>query len=439
MGFRELTPPPSCVSDADCPASANACSTVSCGDAGQCVRVQLANGSHCETSAGGPGRCTYGLCVLDQQDALSGRETCKKRRRYGQTVTKCSRGLRYRLPVDKLMEESEKLREQISKVVRYDVLAGLVALPGGGYNIVATNLRTRDDVRGLVDPSFVAFTAASFTSSSRWKSGLLQIWLFPYSEGWMIPTKGTRLAQRKGKEASGLGWLGVVDVKAYRTWLEKTFQALPRSPTSLECPPAAVFPIEDMAAGATGARAAPSPQPVGGAELDSQEIAPANVPGWLEDWMGLCRRELYRNANSRSELDRLVGSITAAVQRLDAGCTPELSQLVHAVERDFENCSQPVRQGCRYLTGYVVNTVIDQCLTDVSAHVRSAFDRKVEDYGEPVKRAQCLAAEEASRTASSCGAMDEEIQSIMSKCGRVLAQVAKEEEEMKAAQDVQEQ
>jgi hypothetical protein len=132
------------------------------------------------------------------------------------------------LSEDKLGKATEKLRKEIAKIVRYDVLVGLVLLPDGGY-IITTNLRTRNDVRGLVDPSFIAFTGASHTSSTHWKSRMFQIWLSPFSEGWVIPTAGTRKAQQKGKDASRLGWLGVVEVKTYRTWLEKTFRPLPRT------------------------------------------------------------------------------------------------------------------------------------------------------------------------------------------------------------------
>lgn len=429
LGSCEATAPPSCVSDADCPVSTNACSTVSCSDSGRCTRSHLVNGSPCKTSADGPGRCTFGQCILDQRQALAGRETCKKIRRYGRLFTKCSRGLKYRLPADKLGAESEKLREEISKVVRYDVLAGLVALPDGGYNIVATNLRTRDDVRGLVDPSFVAFTTASFTSSTSWKSRLLQIWLSPYSEGWMIPTKGTRLAQRKGRQASGLGWLGVVDVRAYRTWLERTFVALPRSATSAACPPYAGFPLEERALGGADVPVPPAEQAADVAKPGSQDTAPADVPDRLEDWMGLCRRELYRDATRRSELDHLIGTVTMAAARLGNGCAPELSQLVRDVHHSFENCSLPVQYGCRYVTGYVANVVIDECLIDVAEHAKSAFDKKAADYGEQTTREQCLAAAEASRVAMDSGATEEEILATIGKCGKVLSEMEKEEED----------
>jgi hypothetical protein len=121
-------------------------------------------------------------------------------------------------------------REAIAKLIaedlRYDVHVGLIAVAHGGYNISLTNRRKRDDVRGLVDPSFIAFSLAGYTTRTNWRSRNIQIWLDPYREGWTLPTSGSRRAVRKGKEASELGFLGVVDIPAYRKWLEKAFRRL---------------------------------------------------------------------------------------------------------------------------------------------------------------------------------------------------------------------
>lgn len=102
----------------------------------------------------------------------------------------------------------------------------LVELPGGGYNIVAHNRRDRRDVRGLCDPSFVAFNIANYTEGTSWRSANLHVWLTPYRDGWAVPTRGSRAAVQHGKEASQLGAYGVVEVKAFRAWLEQAFKPL---------------------------------------------------------------------------------------------------------------------------------------------------------------------------------------------------------------------
>jgi hypothetical protein len=120
--------------------------------------------------------------------------------------------------------------------MRYDVFVSLIALPNGGYNIITTNLRSRDKVQGLIDPSFVAFTMAGYTKGTGWRSRELQVWIRPYEEGWAIPTSGSRVAIEKGRQDSLLGSLGVVDVKKYRSWLQKNFYKL-ATPSAFRAPP----------------------------------------------------------------------------------------------------------------------------------------------------------------------------------------------------------
>ena len=225
VGVCELTQPEFCTASGDCQEPRNPCRTVDCSERGACLVISTTDGVPCETSGDAPGRCVSGRCVLDQSVADRD-QRCEELKRRTSKPRRCGGGLSYRLPVDKWEQERERIRKRISDEVRYDMLIGLVELSTGGYNITTTNLRTRDDVRGLVDPSFVAFSMASFTASTMWKSRTLQVWLEPYLEGWSIPTKGSRTAQRKGMAASGLGWLGVVQVKTYRKWLEKTFRSM---------------------------------------------------------------------------------------------------------------------------------------------------------------------------------------------------------------------
>ena len=86
----------------------------------------------------------------------------------------------------------------------------------------------KDVVRGMIDPSLVAWEVAKFTQKTNWRSNNAQIWTIPRQDGWHIPTSGSRKALRRGKAAAGvLGqWFGVVEVTAYRKWLEKNFRYL---------------------------------------------------------------------------------------------------------------------------------------------------------------------------------------------------------------------
>ena len=218
-----------------CPDPENPCLFPTC-RAGRCDYAPRQDGEECRTGAGGPGKCAAGRCRLDGERAVLAEKTCRKvkRRRFNYWMgyhtrqeKKCRTSLRYRIDADELATQRKKLQEGVAKGVHYDVAAGLVALPDGGYNIIVVNTRGRDDIRGLVDPSFVAFHLGGFTSKTNWKSRRLQIWLDGLEEGWGLPTSGGRRALRKGKQASALGWLGVVDVSAYRKWLEAAFMPLP--------------------------------------------------------------------------------------------------------------------------------------------------------------------------------------------------------------------
>lgn len=111
---------------------------------------------------------------------------------------RCSRGLRYRLSDEQLAQESRRLEERIREKLSYNVLVSLIPIADGGYNVGVFNRRERTDVKGLVDPSFVAFTIVSFTERSNWKSRTLQIWGSSYAEGWAISTRGSRQAVDHG-------------------------------------------------------------------------------------------------------------------------------------------------------------------------------------------------------------------------------------------------
>ena len=227
FGYCEPVQPENCTDSSECNSLANPCRAIECSAQGKCAPVTYPDGKNCKTSGDAAGKCVFAQCIMDREQAASREKKCRYVRGYYGKQKKCRNGLRFLLAEEKWEKERKRIRDRISNEVRYDMLVGLVELPTGGYNIITTNLRTRQEVRGLVDPSFVAFSMASFTASTVWKSRGLQIWMEPYIEGWTIPTKGSRVAQRKGMAASGLGFLGVVNVKEYRKWLEKTFRPLP--------------------------------------------------------------------------------------------------------------------------------------------------------------------------------------------------------------------
>lgn len=141
-------------------------------------------------------------------------------------IQRCGSDVKFWLEPEDIAKAEAALERGLSDAVRYDIKVALVALPRGGYNIVLFNRRTREELRGLCDPSFVAFHVAQFTSTSNWKSEGLQIWLRPYVEGWATPTKGSRQAVAEGQANSVLGAYGVVEVGAFRKWLEGEFYAM---------------------------------------------------------------------------------------------------------------------------------------------------------------------------------------------------------------------
>lgn len=227
-GICEPQLPDTCVDDSDCPEFENACLTVTCGSEGMCKVQKADEGDFCSTSTDAPGTCQEGACQVDEDLASKRRDIdCKTvRGYYGRTSKRCDKSLLFRLDQETREEARKDIRDRIQDEMRYDVFVSLVELPDGGYNIITTNLRSRDKVQGLVDPSFVAFTMAGYTKGTGWRSRQLQVWIRPYEEGWAIPTSGSRVAMEKGRANSLLGSLGVVDVKKYRSWLQQNFYKL---------------------------------------------------------------------------------------------------------------------------------------------------------------------------------------------------------------------
>ena len=220
-----------CSKDKDCEPVAVPCVNTYC-EEGMCTKEEEPEGSACTMNSGAPGICDdENVCVFDEETAISGAKRCRMawvRRGYRRVKReKCSKGLRYTIDNERLQKQREKIRSTVEKEVRYDTHVGLIQLADGGYNINITNARKREDIRGLVDPSFIAFSLASFTAKTNWKSRNLNTWLSVLREGWYIPTHGSRTAIRKGKAASALGRWGVVNIQVYRKWLEKNYKPLP--------------------------------------------------------------------------------------------------------------------------------------------------------------------------------------------------------------------
>lgn len=219
-----------CASDADCPATENPCRAHVC-IAERCAPREQVNGTECYTDGGAVGACLDGMCRVETARLDTPEPICKRRWvRYRGWVGGCRTPSRQRLTPAELREEETRIQAALDKTVRYDMRAALVALPSGGYNIVLHNRRARTDLRGLCDPSFVAFTMADVTRNSSWKSRSLHVWLRPYEEGWRIATRGSRAAIDAGRRSSLLGQLGVVEVSTFRKWLEKEFRPLAPAP-----------------------------------------------------------------------------------------------------------------------------------------------------------------------------------------------------------------
>ncbi len=218
-------PPASCTEVGECEDAAGLCQVPSCVDT-HCAFALAPDGTECALSSGVAGVCAAGRCDMPVGDPEGGRRCRTLRTSFG-SFEECSQsGLRFRLDPDELARESSRIEERIREGVLYDVFVTLVPLGDGGYNIVVFNRQDREHVQGLVDPSFVAFEVGNYTGRSRWRSRTLQIWLDPYSEGWQISTEGGRRALRRGRAASGLGFLGVVNIRAFRTWLQAAFEPM---------------------------------------------------------------------------------------------------------------------------------------------------------------------------------------------------------------------
>jgi hypothetical protein len=196
-----------CASDGDC-RSENPCAVATCRE-GTCKRTAQDDGTECTTVAGRVATCTHGICSA----GLSASDSAVQN----------ERGVRYVLPTKEVRTIEGALEARIADELRYDMKVVLVPLASGGYNIVLHNRRLRTEVRGLCDPSFVALNIAEYTARTNWKSENLHIWLVPFQEGWAVSTRGSRASVEKGQASSPLGMFGVIDVRAFRTWLERAF------------------------------------------------------------------------------------------------------------------------------------------------------------------------------------------------------------------------
>ncbi len=224
-----------CSADSECIAPSNGCAERACVD-GACVTGARPGESTCTMASGRYGICVDGAC---EQPADGGVSICTQR--YNPWLgwqKECRRGPSFELDAEAVGKLEEGLERRIRTNVLYDLKAVLVKTPGGGYNIVVHNRRTRTEVQGLCDPSFVAFEIANYTASTNWKSRNLHIWLQPHTEGWGIPTQGTRTAVDRGR---AVAWGVAVDVRTFRVWLEKNFRPLdpdrPRAEFALEAGP----------------------------------------------------------------------------------------------------------------------------------------------------------------------------------------------------------
>jgi hypothetical protein len=188
----------------------------------------LKDGLNCESHNGALGQCSGGYCLYDEELTLNREPNCRIiRDGWGRKRKKCKKTLKYQLDDVTIKKVQAKVKKSVLTTMRYDVHIGVIKGFDGGYNLVVTNKHTQNVVRGMVDPSLVAWEVAQYTQRSNWRSGYLQVWMSPRHDGWQIPTSGSRKALRKGRAKAGwLGQLGVVDLKTYRVWLEKTFQRI---------------------------------------------------------------------------------------------------------------------------------------------------------------------------------------------------------------------
>lgn len=215
-----------CTSDSECVPATSECLERACIN-GFCSTGSRTGVVECSSSTGQPGQCAAdGNCF---PIANTSRKCVMRWNNDFGWMPDCRSGLKFHLEAAEVARTESDLEKRMAANLRYDLKVILVELVGGGYNIVLHNRRPRTEVRGLCDPSFVAFEMAGFTASTNWKSQNLHVWLRPYEEGWGTPTRGSRIAVEQGRANSALGALGVVDVRAFRTWLEKAF--VPLNPT----------------------------------------------------------------------------------------------------------------------------------------------------------------------------------------------------------------
>lgn len=233
-----------CAVDSECAGATSECLERACVD-GICTTGSRTGVVECSSSTGRSGRCADGNCLADL--ANDARKCVMRWNSYLGWMPDCRSGLKFHLEAEEVARTESDLEKRMASNLRYDLKVALVELVGGGYNIVLHNRRPRTEVRGLCDPSFVAFEMAGFTAGTNWKSQNLHVWLRPYEEGWATPTRGSRIAVEQGRANSALGALGVVDVKAFRTWLEKAFTPLdPNSPKAGRDSVAATAPLAPL-------------------------------------------------------------------------------------------------------------------------------------------------------------------------------------------------
>ncbi len=218
--------PASCSRERECKASAPACTRATC-EEGTCAFEPMEDGASCRLPSQLPGRCRNGTCTAGEIRTDRGERCQYVLGPYG-VQEECKKRTRFALEPAEMEREAQKIARQIRDDVLYDVEVRLVPLADGGNNILVFNRHSRSEVKGLVDPSFIAFEVAQYTEESDWKSRMLHVWIDPYEEGWQISTRGGRDAVKHGREASLLGALGVVHIKAFREWLQRSFKPLPR-------------------------------------------------------------------------------------------------------------------------------------------------------------------------------------------------------------------
>ena len=208
--------PYQCTSDQDCLPPSNTCAVSLC-ENNQCVRFAQNDGITCVSKRDErKGICESGLC---RPSSSPGDEV----------AARSISSVRLTLPDDEIQLTEQALQKRIAEQLRYDVKVALIPIArGAGYNIVIHNRRDRTEVRGLCDPSLLAFNVAEYTARTNWKSQNLHVWLTPFSEGWAVTTRGSRISVEMGQASSPLGMYGVIDVRAFRIWLEKAFRPIVR-------------------------------------------------------------------------------------------------------------------------------------------------------------------------------------------------------------------